>query len=133
MYVGSIPARASKLFGSLYVAITFSIVIRRPPYTVTHTLPITLIAYLSVTAQIGKTQTHQWWKLLNWSKIFQITKIVDKIYCILIDSLLYSSLASKLVPGSSAVEQAAVNRLAGGSNPSRGAKPHFYFPLSHCF
>ena len=26
-----------------------------------------------------------------------------------------------LVPGSSAVEQAAVNRLAGGSNPSRGA------------
>ena len=28
-----------------------------------------------------------------------------------------------LVPGSSAVEQATVNRLAGGSNPSRGAKP----------
>ena len=47
--------------------------------------------------------------------------MVDKIYCILIDSLLYSSLASELVPGSSAVEQAAVNRLAGGSNPSRGA------------
>ena len=31
-----------------------------------------------------------------------------------------------LVPGSSAVEQATVNRLAGGSNPSRGAKPSFY-------
>ena len=28
-----------------------------------------------------------------------------------------------LFPGSSAVEQATVNRLAGGSNPSRGAKP----------
>ena len=27
-----------------------------------------------------------------------------------------------VVPGSSAVEQATVNRLAGGSNPSRGAK-----------
>ena len=27
-----------------------------------------------------------------------------------------------MVPGSSAVEQATVNRLAGGSNPSRGAK-----------
>ena len=26
-----------------------------------------------------------------------------------------------MVPGSSAVEQATVNRLAGGSNPSRGA------------
>ena len=26
------------------------------------------------------------------------------------------------IPGSSAVEQATVNRLAGGSNPSRGAK-----------
>ena len=26
-----------------------------------------------------------------------------------------------LVPGSSAVEQTTVNRLAGGSNPSRGA------------
>ena len=26
-----------------------------------------------------------------------------------------------LFPGSSAVEQATVNRLAGGSNPSRGA------------
>ena len=26
-----------------------------------------------------------------------------------------------LIPGSSAVEQATVNRLAGGSNPSRGA------------
>ena len=31
-----------------------------------------------------------------------------------------------MVPGSSAVEQATVNRLAGGSNPSRGAKPSFY-------
>ena len=31
-----------------------------------------------------------------------------------------------LVPGSSAVEQATVNRLAGGSNPSRGAKLFFY-------
>ena len=29
-----------------------------------------------------------------------------------------------MVPGSSAVEQATVNRLAGGSNPSRGA--NFY-------
>ena len=29
----------------------------------------------------------------------------------------------RLFPGSSAVEQATVNRLAGGSNPSRGAKP----------
>ena len=28
-----------------------------------------------------------------------------------------------LFPGSSAVEQATVNRLAGGLNPSRGAKP----------
>ena len=28
----------------------------------------------------------------------------------------------RLFPGSSAVEQATVNRLAGGSNPSRGAK-----------
>ena len=28
-----------------------------------------------------------------------------------------------LFPGSSAVEQATVNRLAGGSNPSRGASP----------
>ena len=27
----------------------------------------------------------------------------------------------RLFPGSSAVEQATVNRLAGGSNPSRGA------------
>ena len=27
----------------------------------------------------------------------------------------------KLFPGSSAVEQTTVNRLAGGSNPSRGA------------
>ena len=27
----------------------------------------------------------------------------------------------EVVPGSSAVEQATVNRLAGGSNPSRGA------------
>ena len=31
-----------------------------------------------------------------------------------------------LIPGSSAVEQATVNRLAGGSNPSRGAKTSFY-------
>ena len=31
-----------------------------------------------------------------------------------------------LVPGSSAVEQLTVNQLAGGSNPSRGAKPSFY-------
>ena len=31
-----------------------------------------------------------------------------------------------LFPGSSAVEQATVNRLAGGSNPSRGANFRFY-------
>ena len=33
------------------------------------------------------------------------------------------TLGKALFPGSSAVEQATVNRLAGGSNPSRGAIP----------
>ena len=36
-----------------------------------------------------------------------------------------------LVPGSSAVEQATVNRLAGGSNPSRGA--NFFQALHYHF
>ena len=35
--------------------------------------------------------------------------------------LFYITLGRALFPGSSAVEQATVNRLAGGSNPSRGA------------
>ena len=37
-------------------------------------------------------------------------------------ALLYASLARALFPGSSAVEQPAVNRLVAGSNPARGAK-----------
>ena len=40
--------------------------------------------------------------------------------------MLYKFPICALVPGSSAVEQATVNRLAGGSNPSRGAKLFFY-------
>ena len=34
----------------------------------------------------------------------------------------YSRTLARVVPGSSAVEQPAVNRLVDGSNPSRGAK-----------
>ncbi len=33
-----------------------------------------------------------------------------------------------MFPGSSAVEQTTVNRLAGGSNPSRGAIIYITFP-----
>ena len=40
---------------------------------------------------------------------------------ILITLKTLSDVAIKLFPGSSAVEQTTVNRLAGGSNPSRGA------------
>ena len=42
------------------------------------------------------------------------------LFCITLDKA--------LIPGSSAVEQATVNRLAGGSNPSRGAK--FYYKIN---
>ena len=38
------------------------------------------------------------------------------------------TLGRALFPGSSAVEQATVNRLAGGSNPSRGA---IIFQINH--
>jgi len=38
------------------------------------------------------------------------------------------TLGKALFPGSSAVEQATVNRLAGGSNPSRGA---IFFQVNH--
>src|SRR5262245_9123454 len=37
-------------------------------------------------------------------------------------SLCYSRALARVVPGSSAVEQPAVNRLVAGSNPARGAK-----------
>ena len=40
--------------------------------------------------------------------------------------IMYKFAIYAMVPGSSAVEQATVNRLAGGSNPSRGAKIFFY-------
>src|SRR6266478_3166832 len=36
--------------------------------------------------------------------------------------LCYSRTLARVVPGSSAVEQPAVNRLVAGSNPARGAK-----------
>ena len=36
--------------------------------------------------------------------------------------------AVNIFPGSSAVEQTTVNRLAGGSNPSRGAITYITFP-----
>ena len=39
---------------------------------------------------------------------------------------MYKRKSLKVFPGSSAVEQATVNRLAGGSNPSRGAKLSLY-------
>src|SRR5262245_7442545 len=41
-------------------------------------------------------------------------------------SLCYSRTLARVVPGSSAVEQPAVNRLVAGSNPARGAKSHFW-------
>jgi hypothetical protein len=37
--------------------------------------------------------------------------------------LCYSRTLARVVPGSSAVEQPAVNRLVAGSNPARGAIP----------
>ena len=36
--------------------------------------------------------------------------------------MMYKFAIYAMIPGSSAVEQATVNRLAGGANPSRGAK-----------
>src|SRR5215510_1025453 len=39
--------------------------------------------------------------------------------------LCYSRTLARVVPGSSAVEQPAVNRLVDGSNPSRGANANF--------
>ncbi len=38
-----------------------------------------------------------------------------------------------MFPGSSAVEQTTVNRLAGGSNPSRGAIIYITFPKNPQF
>ena len=43
--------------------------------------------------------------------------------------LCYSRTLARVVPGSSAVEQPAVNRLVAGSNPARGAIVSF--PLRH--
>ena len=57
--------------------------------------------------------------------MLKVDVFIAKINCIIVESLLYSCLASVLVPGSSAVEQEIVNLLVGGSNPSRGAKPLF--------
>ena len=59
--------------------------------------------------------------------------IFKKDLCIKSCIAIYPDIKSAVVPGSSAVEQAAVNRLAGGSNPSRGAKPLSCFQPSHCF
>jgi hypothetical protein len=39
--------------------------------------------------------------------------------------LCYSRTLARVVPGSSAVEQPAVNRLVAGSNPARGANTKF--------
>ena len=63
------------------------------------------------------------------NKVINLKKDLCRKSCIAI----YRDDTSDVVPGSSAVEQAAVNRLAGGSNPSRGAKPHSHFPLSYYF
>ena len=49
---------------------------------------------------------------------------MGKEVCTVWSALLYQGRRrgdDRLIPGSSAVEQAAVNRLAGGSNPSPGA------------
>ena len=51
------------------------------------------------------------WK---WMISLEIGLAYQFLFCI--------TLGKALIPGSSAVEQATVNRLAGGSNPSRGAK-----------
>ena len=50
------------------------------------------------------------WK---WVILLEIGLAYQFLFCITLDKA--------LIPGSSAVEQATVNRLAGGSNPSRGA------------
>ena len=44
----------------------------------------------------------------------------------ILHQIYYCVYSHLIIPGSSAVEQAAVNRLAGGSNPSRGAKQLFF-------